>query len=80
MKVTVYGTKQCPYCVYLKEWLKDNKVEYEEFLVDENPYAAQTMVQLSGQMGVPFTTIETDEGDMEKILGFDVARLKKILS
>lgn len=29
------------------------------------------MVRLSGQMGVPFSTIEYGEKNVEKILGFD---------
>ena len=71
MKVTVYSTTTCPYCVMLKKWLDDKGVEYTEYLVDKNPYAAQMMIQQSGQSGVPFTTIETDEGKVEGILGFD---------
>ncbi len=77
MKVTVYSTTTCPYCVMLKRWLTDNKIEYTDYLVDKNPYAAQLMVQLSGQQGVPFTTVEDSDGTMEKILGFDRARLSQ---
>jgi glutaredoxin len=55
----------------LKRWLDDHKVEYQNYMVDENPYAAQMMVDVSGQMGVPFTTIEKDDGEQINILGFD---------
>lgn len=78
-KVTVYSTTTCPYCVMLKRWLGDKKIEYTEYLVDQNPIAAQQMVSLSGQMGVPFTTVEEDSGDMVKVLGFDVPKLQTAL-
>jgi len=71
MKITVYSTKTCGYCNMLKSWLDDKSIEYTNYNVEENPYAAQMMVSLSGQMGVPFSTIERDDGQVEKILGFD---------
>jgi glutaredoxin 3 len=77
--VTVYSTNTCPYCVMLTRWLKDNNVEYTEYKVDDNPYAAQMMVKLSGQMGVPFTTVEDGKGGVAKVLGFDVPKLSSVL-
>ncbi len=64
----------------LKSWLDHKKIGYTDYLVDQNQYAAQNMVQLSGQMGVPFTTIEYEDGRMEKILGFDRTRFETALS
>jgi len=55
----------------LKRWLDDKGIEYTDYLVDQNPYAAQNMVQQSGQRGVPFTTIEHDDGRTDKIVGFN---------
>lgn len=77
-KVTVYSTTTCPYCVMLKRWLKDKNIEFTEYKVDKNRYAAQMMIDLSGQMSVPFTTIE-DGGEMTKILGFDTKKLEHAL-
>lgn len=76
MKITIYSTKTCPYCVMLKKWLDNKSIEYTNYNVDENPIAAQHMVSLSGQMGVPFSTIEYDDGHIEKILGFDRPRFE----
>lgn len=78
-KITIYSTTTCPYCVMLKRWLDDKKIEYTEHMVDRNPIAAQQMVNLSGQMGVPFTTIETEDGKMQGILGYDVPTFKRVL-
>jgi glutaredoxin len=80
MKITVYSTTTCPYCVMLKHWLDDKKIAYTDYLVDKNQFAAQNMVQLSGQIGVPFSTIEHDDGSVDKIIGFDRARFEVALS
>ncbi len=80
MKITIYSTTTCPYCVMLKRWLDDQKVEYTDYLVDKNPIAAQAMVQQRGQMGVPFTTIEHEDGQVDKILGFNRPQFESILA
>lgn len=71
MKVTVYSTTTCPYRVMLKRWLDQKGVNYTNYMVDKNPIAAHSMMMHSGQRGVPFTTIEHDDGRMDKIFGFD---------
>ena len=72
MKITIYSTSSCPYCVMLKRWLDEKKIEYTDYLVDRNPFAAQMMMSLSdGNRGVPFSTVEYEDGTMEKIIGFD---------
>jgi glutaredoxin len=79
MKITVYGSMTCPYCFALKDWLDEMGVKYEYYFVDHDQKKAEEMMNLSGQGGVPFTTIETEDGKMEKILGFDRAKFIKIL-
>lgn len=79
-KITIYSTKTCPYCVMLKNWLDAKSVSYTNYNVDENPIAAQHMVNLSGQMGVPFSTIEHEDGKVDMILGFDRSRFETALS
>lgn len=79
MKVTVYSTTTCPYCVMLKKWLDEKHVEYTNYMVDSSLYAAQMMVSQSGQKGVPFTTIEHDDGTVDKIIGFDRNKLQAAL-
>lgn len=79
MKITIYSTKSCIYCVKLKSWLDEKGVKYTNYNVDENPIAAQNMVRISGQMGVPFSTIELDNGEQVNILGFDRVRFDNVL-
>ena len=80
MKITVYSTTTCPYCVQLKQWLDEKQVAYTEYMVDKNPYAAQVMVSQSGQRRVPFSTVEHDDGRVDKILGFDRENFRKALN
>lgn len=73
-KVTVYSTQSCPWCVKAKEFLKQNKIKFEDKDVSENDKARDEMVKKSGQMGVPVIDI-----DGEIIIGFDVERIKEAL-
>lgn len=79
MKITIYSTTTCPYCVMLKRWLDEKKVAYTEYMVDKNPIAAQFMMQQSGQRGVPFSTVQHEDGTVDKILGFDRIRFETAL-
>lgn len=79
MNITIYSTTTCPFCVQLKHWLDGKGIAYTDYLVDKNPYAAQMMVQQSGQMGVPFTTVEHEDGTVDKVLGFDRGKFEAIL-
>ena len=73
-KVKVYSTPSCPYCIRLKQFLEDNKIEFEDIDVAANPQAGQEMVQKSGQMGVPVVDI-----DGEIIVGFEQAKISQLL-
>ena len=75
MKVTIYTTTTCPYCKLEKEYLDSKGVKYENIFVDQDAKAAEEMVKISGQMGVPFTVITDDGGSKITILGFDRARI-----
>jgi glutaredoxin len=80
-KVTIYTTASCAYCHAEKEFLKANGVAFEEKAVDTDPALAEEMIQMSGQLGVPFTVIQMDEKEDSKIgiLGFDQHRLSEVL-
>lgn len=78
-KVKVYSTVACPYCRMEKAWLEGKKVEHEIAYVDQDQNEAINMVRKTGQMGVPVTEIEFDEGNPEFIVGFDTLRLSEVL-
>jgi glutaredoxin 3 len=64
--IKVYSTATCPHCTRLKEFLKDNDIEFENIDLSSDPAKADEMVEKSGQMGVPVVDI-----DGEIIVGFD---------
>ena len=73
-KVTVYSTPTCPYCVKVKEFLKEHHVKYTEIDVASDRAKAEEMIEKSGQMGVPVTEV-----DKTIIVCYDVPKLKKAL-
>lgn len=75
MNVKVYSTTTCPWCVKVKDFLKEHSIEFEDINVGENREAAKEMVKKTGQMGVPVTEI-----DGQFIVGFNVAKLKELLN
>ena len=74
-KVKVYTTPICPYCVALKEFLKENKIEFEEIDVSQDEMAAKEMIEKTGQTGVPVLEV-----DGEFVVGFDKEKIKKLLN
>ena len=72
-KVTVYSTKNCPYCRMVKAFLDKHGVPYDGIDVGEDPNAAKKMTELSGQRGVPVIIV-----DDEVIIGFDSQRLNDL--
>jgi glutaredoxin len=77
--IKIYSTRTCVYCNAEKQFLKAHNVPYREILVDTDEAAAHEMIQLSGQMGVPFTVITKEDDSQEHILGFDQPRLSTAL-
>jgi len=68
--VKVYSTPTCPYCIRLKEYLKQHGVIFENIDVSLDQKGLQEMIDVSGQMGVPVVKI-----DSEIIVGFDQERI-----
>ena len=74
MKVIVYTTPTCPYCVRAKQFLKENNILFENIDVSIDEKAAEEMVEKSGQMGVPVLDI-----DGKIIVGFDKEQIRESL-
>lgn len=80
MNVTIYSTTTCPYCLMLKNYLKEKNISYTEKLVDHDDLARQDMLKDSGGfMGVPFIVITKDDGAKETVVGFDKGKLNQVL-
>lgn len=78
-KVKMYKTTTCPYCKMESEYLNSKGIKFEEIYVDQDPKAAEEMVKISGQMGVPFTIITKDDGSQVTVLGFDKDKINQAL-
>lgn len=72
--VTVYSTPTCPFCIRVKQYLKDNNIQFTDYDVGSKPDKAQEMINKSGQMGVPVIEI-----DGKIVVGFDKEKLKEAL-
>ena len=74
-RVIVYSTPSCPWCVKLKDYLKEKNIRFEDVDVAANSSRAEEMKKKSGQMGVPQTDIA---GQM--IVGFDKMKINRLLN
>lgn len=64
--IKVYSTPTCPYCISAKNFLKEHKLPFEDVDVSVNQEAAEEMIKLTGQMGVPVIVING-----KAIIGFN---------
>ena len=74
-KVRVFSTPSCPYCVTLKEFLKEHQVEFESVNVAEDAQAREEMIKKTGQMEAPIVEI-----DGEVIIGFNKKKICQLLN
>ncbi len=74
-KIIVYSTNTCPYCDMVKNFLKQQKVSFEDINVAEDAEKAKEMVAKSGQMGVPVVDIGG-----EIIVGFNQQKIQELLN
>ena len=74
-RVKIFSTPACPYCVTLKEFLKEKKIEFEDVDVSRDDKAREEMIEKSGQMGVPVIDI-----DGQIVIGFDRAKIVQLLN
>lgn len=75
MPVKIYTTPTCPFCKMTKKFLSENDVQFEEVDVTASKENAREMIEKSKQRSVPVI-----DYDGEIIIGFDKARLKKLIN
>lgn len=73
--IKVYSTPTCPWCIRVKQFLKENNILFLDWDVSVDKIAADEMVKKTGQMGVPVIDI-----DGEIIIGFDKEKIKQLLN
>lgn len=73
-QITVYTTSTCPYCVMMKNFLKEKGLPFKEVNIQQDPIAADHLVKATGQMGVPQTEINS-----QWVLGFDTEKAMQFI-
>ncbi len=72
--VTVFTTQSCPWCVRVKNYLRQHNVSFKEVDVGRDPQAARELVRRTGQTGVPQLDINGSY-----VVGFDQAKIDRLL-
>ena len=75
MSVIIYTTPTCGYCTQVKHYLTQRGVSYVERDLSRDPSAAQEIVRLTGQQGVPVTVI-----DGQPVLGANMPQINQLLA
>lgn len=73
-KVEVFSSDTCKRCVDLKNYLKENNIEYIEYNISKDSNARKNLIEL-GYMSVPVLLING-----EHVLGFDKIRIDNLLN
>ncbi|AKG04102.1 hypothetical protein AAV35_004420 [Salimicrobium jeotgali] len=76
-KVIVYTLQKCNHSKNLKEWLKENGVDFEERDVSESKTHLEELVEY-GVNKTPFSVIKS-ENNYIKVTGFDKETFEKEL-
>lgn len=80
MNFIIYSTTTCPYCKMLKDYLTSKNVSFVEKLVDQDENAKNEMANVSGGfLGVPFSVITKDNGEVVTVIGFDKGKLEQVI-
>ena len=65
----------------LKDYFASKNLSFEEKLVDQDETAKDEMSQVSGGfLGVPFTVVTKDNGEVVTVIGFDKGKLEQVLA
>lgn len=75
MSVVLYTSPTCGYCHQARAYLSQRRIQYVEKDVSIDRSAADEMIRLTGQMGVPVIVV-----DGRPIVGFNRPMLDKLLA
>lgn len=72
MKILIYTTQICPYCIAAKQLLNSKSLIFDEIKVDNNPSLRAEMERSSGQHTVPQIWInDSHVGGYTDLVSFD---------
>ncbi len=73
--VVVFSTPTCPWCIKLKQYLRERKISFSDKDVSRDNAAAEAMIRKTGQQGVPQVWI-----DNVPVVGFNKEKIEQLLS
>lgn len=73
-KIKIYTSPSCGFCFKIKNWMKNNNLEFEEVPIND----VKDPVLQKEITGLPYTVI-TDEDKMNVVIGFNQKKLSEIL-
>lgn len=65
-RATIYTAPECPHSKRLKEFLSENRIDFDEKSVVESPELFQEVKEITGQMAVPVLVVGENQ-----FVGFD---------
>lgn len=72
-KPIIYSTRSCHYCVQLKNWFKENQIEYQDMQIGVD-ISFDDFSKKTGSMGVPVTEINN-----QFVIGYNIDAIKQLL-
>ena len=79
--VTVYTRTTCAYCAQVKRYLDMKHQSYDVINLDEQPTAADEIIQKSGARTVPVVVVRDDASGKEDIaIGWNPGKLAAALA
>jgi glutaredoxin 3 len=78
VKVTIYSTISCQYCLLAKRYLEQNNIPFTEVDVTFDEAKQAELVAKAGENRTPVFIIERD-GREEVLSGFDKGKLDELL-
>lgn len=80
MDIVIYSTSSCAECAMLTRWLDQKQQKYIKKITDtDDATMEEFMQQNDGHIGVPFSIVTDNEGNVTKIAGFDRKRFSELL-
>lgn len=74
LNVTVYSTTNCGYCELMKNFLKEQNIDFKVVNIHNDPNIAQFLMEKTGRLGAPQTCIND-----AWVLGYDPNNAMKII-
>jgi len=73
--IRIFSTKNCPYCITLKKFLKKHNIVFEDIDITKDERFQEEIFKKTGRFEAPVVEI-----DNEIIIGFDKEKIVKLLN